>query len=60
MSKRRKIVTAILGAWQLFLAISSFIITKSEWWFWCALCFIIAVIIAVFGNYGDEEQMFRK
>jgi predicted membrane protein len=61
---RKTIITIILAVWQLFLAVSSFIITQSVWWFWCAICFVIAVAIAGIWEIKraekDEAEKYRK
>ena len=61
---RKVIVKGILVIWQLVLAVSSFIMTQSVWWFWCAICFIFAVIISAVWELKqsekDELEKYRK
>lgn len=53
---RKKIITGILTVWQLVLAVSSFIMTQSVWWFWCAICFVFAVIISAIWEIKQSKK----
>lgn len=52
----KTIIIIMSFIWQTVLFISSYVINKSDWWFWCSIFYIVFLVIGVIIRLIMEKE----